>query len=322
MIRRERQVEAPIIASHRVSNRVLEFTLSDVGEPLLPADRIRRLIRDRRVRVKKSAHMLAPKPGHQHRQGLAGQASALIRRKDHPPGLIDEFVSPCLVPITDVADNIRRGTQNNLEHRPFARYAGVQKSRVRVEDLLVALGAAKVPHHHRVGKQPLGDPEIIIRPREQFDHCVRPSYLSNLTISSTSRRDRRRQRKRRRPGQPGTSRIYARRVVPWRWHLRKAGLDDREVLRRLIADYLFEFDLIRVRGDGWSIAEFAVVPEQRGAGVGRTAVDAVAGRARAAGAEHLEAKVHLDNRRALPFWLAVGFREVATPGVIVTRRNL
>jgi ribosomal protein S18 acetylase RimI-like enzyme len=137
--------------------------------------------------------------------------------------------------------------------------------------------------------------------------------------------------------------------------LREAGLDDRELLRRLIADYLFEFDgrmepypyfdaywedperlpflieadgelvgfcLIRVRGDGWSIAEFSVVPEQRRAGIGRTAVDAVAGRARAAGAEHLEAKVHLDNRRALPFWLAVGFHEVAAPGVIVTRRNL
>jgi predicted acetyltransferase len=137
--------------------------------------------------------------------------------------------------------------------------------------------------------------------------------------------------------------------------LREAGLDDRELLGRLLADYLFEFDgrtepypyfdaywagperlpflieadgevvgfcLIRVRDDGWSIAEFSVVPEQRRAGVGRAAVNAVAGRARAAGAGHLEAKVHLDNRGALPFWLAVGFREVAAPGVIVTRRNL
>ena len=137
--------------------------------------------------------------------------------------------------------------------------------------------------------------------------------------------------------------------------LREAGLDDRELLRQLLAGYLFEFDgrtepypsfdaywedpqrlpllieadgevagfcLIRILDGGWSIAEFSVVPEQRRAGVGRAAVDAVAGRARAAGAEHLEAKVHLDNRQALPFWLAVGFREVATPGVIVTRRNL
>ena len=137
--------------------------------------------------------------------------------------------------------------------------------------------------------------------------------------------------------------------------LREVGLDHRELLRRLLAAYLFEFDgrrepypqfdaywaeperlpflieagsevvgfcLIRVRDDGWSIAEFSVVPEHRRAGVGRAAVDAVAERARAAGAGHLEAKVHPDNREALPFWLAVGFHVVAAPDVIVTRRDL
>lgn len=93
--------------------------------------------------------------------------------------------------------------------------------------------------------------------------------------------------------------------------------------------FLIEFDsevvgfcLIRVQHEGWSIAEFSIVPERRGAGVGRASVDAVAERARAAGARYLEAKVHPDNRVALPFWLAVGFREVGTPGVIVTRRDL
>jgi predicted acetyltransferase len=137
--------------------------------------------------------------------------------------------------------------------------------------------------------------------------------------------------------------------------LREARLDDRELLRRLVADYLFEFDgrtepypdfdafwaeperlpflieadaevvgfcLIRVRDDCWSIAEFSVVPEHRRAGIGRAAVNAIAERALAAGGEHLEAKVHLDNRKALAFWLAVGFHEVAVAGVIVTRRNL
>lgn len=137
--------------------------------------------------------------------------------------------------------------------------------------------------------------------------------------------------------------------------VREAGVDDRALLRRLLADYLFEFDgrtepypdfdaywaglerlpflievdgevagfcLIRVRDGGWSVAEFSVVPEQRRAGVGRGAVDAVAKLARGAGAEHLEAKVHPDNRGALPFWRAVGFRELAAPGVIVTRRYL
>ena len=137
--------------------------------------------------------------------------------------------------------------------------------------------------------------------------------------------------------------------------LRDAGRDDRELLRQLLFDYLFEFDgrtepytsldaywaeperlpflieadnevvgfcLIRIRDDGWSIAEFSVVPERRRAGVGAMAVEAVAERARTAGAEHLEAKVHPDNTGALPFWLAVGFRKVEAPGVIVTQRNL
>ena len=137
--------------------------------------------------------------------------------------------------------------------------------------------------------------------------------------------------------------------------LRNARLGDRALLGRLLADYLYEFDgrtgpypdfdaywarpdrrpflietrgdvvgfcLIRVRGDGWSIAEFSVVPEQRRAGVGRAAVEMVAERARTAGAVRLEAKVHPDNREALPFWIAVGFHEVSAPGVVVTRRNL
>jgi len=136
-----------------------------------------------------------------------------------------------------------------------------------------------------------------------------------------------------------------------------AGAGDREQLRELLADYLFEFDgrtdpypyldayweeedrlpflieadgevaglcLVRRKNGGWSIAEFSVVPERRRGGVGRAAVDALAERARADGAAHLEAKVHPDNREALPFWLGVGFREVPGPGtgVTVTRRDI
>lgn len=139
--------------------------------------------------------------------------------------------------------------------------------------------------------------------------------------------------------------------------LRDAQLDDRDLLRRLLADYLFEFDgrtepypyldayweeperrpflivvdgevvglcLIRGRDGGWSIAEFAVQADRRRGGVGRAAVDALAARAQSDGAAHLEAKVHPDNREALPFWLAVGFSETEGPGtgVTVTRRAL
>jgi ribosomal protein S18 acetylase RimI-like enzyme len=137
--------------------------------------------------------------------------------------------------------------------------------------------------------------------------------------------------------------------------LRDVGLEDRDTLARLLADYLFEFDgrresypyfdaywseperlpflveldgeavglcLIRVREDGWDIAEFSVVPERRRSGVGRAVVEALADRARSAEAGYLEAKVHPDNLQALPFWLAVGFREVSRDGPVVTRREL
>ena len=137
--------------------------------------------------------------------------------------------------------------------------------------------------------------------------------------------------------------------------LRRAEPEDRELLRHFLADYLYEFDgrtapypyfnaywreperlpfvieagaeavglcLVRVRNGGWSIAEFSIVPARRRSGVGRAAVEALAALARAAGAAHLEAKVHPDNRDALPFWLAVGFREVAEAGPSVTRRAL
>jgi predicted acetyltransferase len=139
--------------------------------------------------------------------------------------------------------------------------------------------------------------------------------------------------------------------------LRDAQHDDRDRLQRLLADYLFEFDgrtgpypdldayweepermpfliavdgevvglcLVRRRDGGWSVAEFSVMPDRRRGGVGRAAVEALAARARSDGAAYLEAKVHPDNREALPFWLAVGFTEVDGPGtgVIVTRRVL
>ena len=138
--------------------------------------------------------------------------------------------------------------------------------------------------------------------------------------------------------------------------LRKATRDgDRERLRRLLADYLLEFDgrtsrtpyfdayrqeperlpflieadgevvglcLIRIRDGGWDIAEFSITPNHRRTGVGRAAVEAVAECARVNGATHLQAKVHPDNRQALAFWLGVGFREHEAPGVVVTRREL
>jgi ribosomal protein S18 acetylase RimI-like enzyme len=137
--------------------------------------------------------------------------------------------------------------------------------------------------------------------------------------------------------------------------LREAPPEERDELGRMLADYLFEFDgrtgpyryldaywleperlpflietggdsaglcLIRVRDGGWEIAEFTVVPGRRRDGIGRAAVEALARLAQATGATHLLAKVHPDNTGALPFWLAAGFRETASDGPVVTRREL
>jgi ribosomal protein S18 acetylase RimI-like enzyme len=137
--------------------------------------------------------------------------------------------------------------------------------------------------------------------------------------------------------------------------LREATSKDRPQVERLLADYLFEFDgrtepypyldaywtedrrlpflieaedrpvgicLIRIRDGGWSIAEFAVTPPHRLAGIGRAAVEALAERARAAGARHLEAKIHPDNEQAFGFWSAVGFKRIPSSTVLTTRRQL
>jgi ribosomal protein S18 acetylase RimI-like enzyme len=137
--------------------------------------------------------------------------------------------------------------------------------------------------------------------------------------------------------------------------LRIAEPSDRELLRKLLADYLYEFDgrtepypyvdayweeperlpflierdgevagfcLIRILDDCWHIAEFSVTPENRRGGIGRDSVADLAEKARAAGATTLEAKVRPDNEGALPFWLAAGFEIVSGPEPIVTRRTL
>jgi ribosomal protein S18 acetylase RimI-like enzyme len=137
--------------------------------------------------------------------------------------------------------------------------------------------------------------------------------------------------------------------------LRAATTDDRADVERLLAQYLYEFDgrtepypyldaywtederlpfliesdgravgvcLIRIRDGGWSIAEFAVTPTHRGAGIGRAAVEELVNQAHAAGAAHLEAKIHPDNEQAFGFWSAVGFERIPSPTVLTTRRQL
>jgi ribosomal protein S18 acetylase RimI-like enzyme len=137
--------------------------------------------------------------------------------------------------------------------------------------------------------------------------------------------------------------------------LSEATNEDRPHVERLLAEYLFEFDgrtepypyldaywtederlplliesdgravgicLIRIRDGGWSIAEFAVTPSHRGAGIGRAAVEELANRAHAAGAAHLEAKIHPDNEQAFGFWSAVGFERIPSPTVLTSRRQL
>jgi ribosomal protein S18 acetylase RimI-like enzyme len=144
-------------------------------------------------------------------------------------------------------------------------------------------------------------------------------------------------------------------VTAARLRLRPADGADQELVKAMLADYLFEFDgrtepypyltdywreterlpflierdsqpiglcLVRVRNGGWEIAEFTVLQDYRRLGVGRAAVEALAARASDAGALYFQAKVRLDNIHALPFWLSAGFREVSRDDVVVTRRAL
>src|ERR1700686_2833659 len=180
MIRRKRQVEAPITASQRMPSWVLEFTLSEVGEPRPPAEGVGRSIRNRGEGVKKSVHVLAPKPFDQQLQGGARVAPALILREDHPARLIDDFLPPRLVPIADVADRICRGTQDDLEHLSRTGCASDQVTLVLIHDLLATLGTAEVLHHLRIGKESSNGPEIIVGPRHQLDH-VSQGILSVVT---------------------------------------------------------------------------------------------------------------------------------------------
>jgi len=137
--------------------------------------------------------------------------------------------------------------------------------------------------------------------------------------------------------------------------LRRADSGARDLLRRLLAEYLFEFDgqtapyryfddywaepdrlpflieadgevvgfcLIRLRGRDWTVAEFTVIPEKRRQGVGREAVVAVLEEAGLTGASYVEAAVHAEKAEALAFWLACGFRVVDERDVTITRRDL
>jgi predicted acetyltransferase len=137
--------------------------------------------------------------------------------------------------------------------------------------------------------------------------------------------------------------------------LRRAVSKDRDLLRRLVAEYLFEFDgqtvpyryfdaywaepdrlpflieaeaevvgfcLVRLRGRDWTIAEFTVIPGKRREGIGREAVMAVLEEAGLTGATYVEATIHAEKTEALAFWRACGFRVVGKRDVTITRRDL
>src|SRR5258706_3863877 len=101
----ERQVEAPIVASQKISSGVLEFDFTKVGERLLSAERVGRHIGNRRERVQKASLVVAAQPSKQRRKCLTREPPALGFGKDHPAGLINKLVPPCLFPETNFADH-------------------------------------------------------------------------------------------------------------------------------------------------------------------------------------------------------------------------
>src|SRR5579863_4507380 len=101
------QVETPIVATQGVSRWILEIELAEVGESRPPAERVGRTIPNLGKGMQETTRVLEPDARNQCRKSLARQSFALVLGEDHPPGLIDELISPGLVPVADVADDLR-----------------------------------------------------------------------------------------------------------------------------------------------------------------------------------------------------------------------
>lgn len=112
-------------------------------------------------------------------------------------------------------------------------------------------------------------------------------------------------------------------VPLYRWFDLYWSADDRIPFLVRARGRVAGFCLVRVMDGGWNVAEFGVDPEWRRRGIGRQAVDALAGVAEQAGATHLRADVHAWNGRALSFWQSCGFTpEPVDGGIVQTRRTL
>src|SRR5258706_16424277 len=89
----ERQVEAPIVASQKISSRVLEFDFTKVGERLLSAERVGRHIGNRRERVEKAAGGVAGQACNEPRQCLTREPPPPGFGEGHPARLINTLAA-------------------------------------------------------------------------------------------------------------------------------------------------------------------------------------------------------------------------------------
>jgi ribosomal protein S18 acetylase RimI-like enzyme len=77
---------------------------------------------------------------------------------------------------------------------------------------------------------------------------------------------------------------------------------------------LVGYAMLRGWDEGYEVPAFgiAVAPEHEGLGIGGQLLRACVEEARARGAERMMLKVHADNRRALQWYLSIGFQKTGT----------
>lgn len=163
-----REVEAPIVAPHELSGRILEIDIAEKYEADLAADRVRCSVLNGGKRVQISACVLCGGDVDELAGRPAGNSSSVMFGEHRPPDLIDTPVSPGALPISDPADRLAGALEGDTElPRTGALVAGLSFS-----DLLGSLRSAEVLHHPRVAQESLQEPQVGRGPRLDPDRVA------------------------------------------------------------------------------------------------------------------------------------------------------
>ena len=111
-------------------------------EPGAAAQRVRRAVRDARIRDEKSMPAVVGDAADDLAERFAGDAAALPLRVDAPPGLPGGFALMLDLPVADAADG--HAVQLDAEHACIVGLPQPEVPGLAVDDLLGGLGASEV----------------------------------------------------------------------------------------------------------------------------------------------------------------------------------